>query len=103
MPRIFRFAPRLQALRLLKTRAEQKAAAHVELEPLLQRLSSATLGAVALGAAALGSTSPRWRQLGFQSNNPRSDLRTGILALDCLVFMAERYPLATSQMIREVC
>ncbi|CAK9084384.1 ELMO domain-containing protein C [Durusdinium trenchii] len=58
------------------------------------------LGTVA-GEDSLGSTSPRWRQLGFQSNDPRSDLRTGLLALDCLVFMAERYPLANSQMIRE--
>jgi len=49
----------------------------------------------------LGSISPRWRQLGFQSNNPRTDLRTGRLALEVLVYLAERYSNATLQMICE--
>eukprot|EP00913_Durusdinium_trenchii_P020225 g19002.t1 len=90
---------RREVLLTLKARAEEKAQG-AEVEALLKRLSAAMLGTVA-GEDSLGSTSPRWRQLGFQSNDPRSDLRTGLLALDCLVFMAERYPLANSQMIRE--
>jgi len=45
--------------------------------------------------------SPCWRQLGFQSNDPRTDLRTGRLALEALLYLAERYPLAVGQMVRE--
>jgi len=93
---------RREALLILKARADEKAQGNPDLESLLKRLGSAMAGAVSgVEGSTLGSTSPRWRQLGFQSSDPRSDLRTGILALDCLVFMAERYPLATSQMIRE--
>eukprot|EP00435_Cladocopium_sp_Y103_P074018 s155_g46.t1 len=93
---------RREALLALKARADEKAQSNPDLEPLLKRLSSAMVGAVSgVEGSSLGSTSPRWRQLGFQSSDPRSDLRTGILALDCLVYMAEKYPLATSQMIRE--
>lgn len=93
---------RREALLALKARADEKAQSNADLEPKLKRLSSAMVGAVSgVEGSSLGSTSPRWRQLGFQSSDPRSDLRTGILALDCLVYMAEKYPLATSQMIRE--
>lgn len=52
-------------------------------------------------SAPLGSTSPRWRQLGFQSSNPRTDLRTGRLALEALVYLAEKYPMETGLMVRE--
>eukprot|EP00439_Symbiodinium_sp_Y106_P030825 s1342_g3.t1 len=96
-----------EALLGLKARANEKAQEAPELESLLQRLSAALVAAAqsrpcpAESIAGFGATSPRWRQLGFQSCDPRSDLRTGILALDCLVHMAERYPLATSQMVRE--
>jgi len=98
---------RREALLGLKARANEKAQEAPELESLLQRLSAALVAAAqsrpcpAESIAGFGATSPRWRQLGFQSCDPRSDLRTGILALDCLVHMAERYPLATSQMVRE--
>lgn len=93
---------RREALLALKARADEKAQSNADLEPLLKRLSSAMVGAVSgVEGSSLGSTSPRWRQLGFQSSDPRTDLRTGILALDCLVYMAEKYPLATSEMIRE--
>mmetsp|Transcript_21614 Transcript_21614/g.40695 ORF Transcript_21614/g.40695 Transcript_21614/m.40695 type:complete len:402 (+) Transcript_21614:19-1224(+) len=97
---------RREAFLALRARANEKAQESPELEALLQRLSVALLGAAQSGPSTeslvgFGSTSPRWRQLGFQSSDPRTDLRTGILALDCLVHMAERYPLATSQMVRE--
>ncbi|CAE6940179.1 elmoC [Symbiodinium natans] len=98
---------RREALLALKARANEKAQEASELESLLQRLSVALVASAQSrpcpveSIAGFGSTSPRWRQLGFQSCDPRTDLRTGILALDCLVHMAERYPLATSQMVRE--
>merc|ERR1711879_492016 len=37
-------------------------------------------------------TSPRWKRLGFQSSNPRTDLRTGIIALDNFAYFFEQYP-----------
>jgi len=49
----------------------------------------------------LGRTSPRWKCLGFQACDPRTDLRTGRLALESLVYLAERYPLAAGQMAAE--
>lgn len=53
------------------------------------------------GEVPLGCTSPRWKKLGFQSCDPRTDLRTGRLALESLVYFAEHYPLAISQMVME--
>ncbi|CAE8594050.1 unnamed protein product [Polarella glacialis] len=107
-------------MQALSNRANEKAQGCPDLEVLLPRLGSALLGAAqrclsssstAPGSSpgspsagpseSLGGTSPRWRQLGFQSSNPRTDLRTGILALDAMVYLAERYPLATGQMVRE--
>mmetsp|Transcript_47317 Transcript_47317/g.133461 ORF Transcript_47317/g.133461 Transcript_47317/m.133461 type:complete len:405 (+) Transcript_47317:90-1304(+) len=97
------------ALGALQRRVSEKAQKAPELEDLLCRLSDALMGALcrsvtvseAMPSAPLGRTSPRWRQLGFQSSDPRTDLRTGKLALEALVYLAERYPLAAGQMVRE--
>lgn len=104
------------AMQWLRGRAGVKAQMSEDLEPLLQRLGAAfvnfgaselkgpqDLGPQSLqqGAVELGRTSPRWRQLGFQSSDPRSDFRTGITALDSLVYLLERYPMAARQMVRE--
>eukprot|EP00747_Dinoflagellata_sp_TGD_P186463 gnl/TRDRNA2_/TRDRNA2_43490_c0_seq1.p1 gnl/TRDRNA2_/TRDRNA2_43490_c0~~gnl/TRDRNA2_/TRDRNA2_43490_c0_seq1.p1 ORF type:complete len:340 (+),score=53.93 gnl/TRDRNA2_/TRDRNA2_43490_c0_seq1:118-1020(+) len=37
-------------------------------------------------SATWGAVDPRWKRLGFQSADPRRDLRTGILALDNFVY-----------------
>jgi hypothetical protein len=56
-------------------------------EAMLERLWSATLGQ-RLGYEREGAA---WQQLGFQRANPDSDFRGGgLLALHCLVYLAER-------------
>lgn len=105
------------ALEALQRRVCEKAQLAPDLDVLLERLGAALCPSSSSPAQALtacdaveeivpsslplGQTSPRWRQLGFQSNDPRSDLRTGRLALESLVYLAERFPLATGQMVRE--
>lgn len=116
------------ALEVLQRRAFQKLQGAHDLEELLRRLGNALLSAsspvapqtavegdgtattaesprgepsVSAVSAPIGRTSPRWRQLGFQSSDPCADLRTGRLALEALLHLAERYPLATGQMVRE--
>lgn len=116
------------ALEVLQRRAFQKLQGAHDLEELLQRLGNALLSAsspvapqttvegdgraataesprgepsVSVLSVPIGRTSPRWRQLGFQSSDPCADLRTGRLALEALLYLAERYPLATGQMVRE--
>jgi len=116
-----------RALEALERRVSEKAQVAPDLEELLARLGVALQGAAGRrpsgsstpggaatasasgmdasttsGAAApLGATSPRWRLLGFQSNDPRSDLRTGRLALEALVYFAEQYPQIASRLVRE--
>ena len=56
-------------------------------EAMLERLWSATIGQ-RLGYEREGAA---WQQLGFQRTNPDSDFRGGgLLALHCLVYLAER-------------
>lgn len=91
------------ALSILRKRVNDKALAAPNLEELLCRLASSLLGTDTIDAceAASGRKSPRWKVLGFQSCDPRTDLRTGRLALEALVYLAERYPLAAGQMVAE--
>eukprot|EP00927_Polykrikos_kofoidii_P022690 TRINITY_DN21109_c0_g1_i1.p1 TRINITY_DN21109_c0_g1~~TRINITY_DN21109_c0_g1_i1.p1 ORF type:complete len:572 (+),score=114.14 TRINITY_DN21109_c0_g1_i1:59-1717(+) len=49
----------------------------------------------------LGCTSPRWKCLGFQSCDPRTDLRTGRLAVEALIYLADSYPEVAKQMVVE--
>mmetsp|Transcript_62209 Transcript_62209/g.148417 ORF Transcript_62209/g.148417 Transcript_62209/m.148417 type:complete len:409 (-) Transcript_62209:97-1323(-) len=110
----------LQAYEALYRRGSEKATA-AEQQVLLTRLAAAlrsTIGPRAgeeanadtpsSGVASssshlppLSAVSPRWKRLGFQNNDPRTDLRTGRLALEALVYFAERYPMAASQMVVE--
>jgi len=108
-----------QALEALEHRVTAKAQAALDLDELVRRLGEAlrpAAGASSAAAAAaeqaaeravgsdsnpLGRTSPRWKLLGFQNDDPRTDLRTGRLALECLVYLAERYPDAALRMVRE--
>ncbi|CAK0808466.1 unnamed protein product [Prorocentrum cordatum] len=105
----------LAAFEHLQVRANSKAMDQLaEVEGLLSRVRawgeqvpwsscSATGAASVCGdaAAGWGDISPRWKRLGFQSSNPRTDLRTGILALDSLVYLVERYPQPAQRMVVE--
>lgn len=44
---------------------------------------------------------PRWRRLGFQSSNPRTDIRTGVHALLAIEFMSRRYTSEFQTIVRE--
>eukprot|EP00443_Scrippsiella_acuminata_P030576 CAMPEP_0115274998 /NCGR_PEP_ID=MMETSP0270-20121206/55967_1 /TAXON_ID=71861 /ORGANISM="Scrippsiella trochoidea, Strain CCMP3099" /LENGTH=385 /DNA_ID=CAMNT_0002691533 /DNA_START=1 /DNA_END=1155 /DNA_ORIENTATION=+ len=45
---------------------------------------------------------PRWKELGFQAEDPRTDFRGGgLLALQNMCFLAEAYPERTVRMLRE--
>lgn len=107
-----------ESLNTISSKVSDKAIEDPNLEDLLSRLSNAlrtvarpdvdrqTLLASSVqdppeDAPNLNATSPRWRQLGFQSNNPRTDLRTGRIALETMVHMAERQPVACRKMVRE--
>mmetsp|Transcript_20775 Transcript_20775/g.37835 ORF Transcript_20775/g.37835 Transcript_20775/m.37835 type:complete len:402 (+) Transcript_20775:133-1338(+) len=96
----------LKALEALQLRGIEKAS-EVEQEKLLARLAAALQGVINASGAngepqpPLNSTSPRWKQCGFQSNDPRTDFRTGRLAIEALVYFAETYPMAATQMILE--
>eukprot|EP00929_Paragymnodinium_shiwhaense_P119417 TRINITY_DN91313_c0_g1_i1.p1 TRINITY_DN91313_c0_g1~~TRINITY_DN91313_c0_g1_i1.p1 ORF type:complete len:438 (-),score=63.33 TRINITY_DN91313_c0_g1_i1:112-1425(-) len=106
------------ALEGLWRRANERAQLAEDFEELVRRLGSALLPAVeeqidtqsprcestgsgSYAPAAIGHTSPRWQQLGFQSCDPRTDLRTGRLAAEALIYLAEHYPFATKQMVTE--
>eukprot|EP00929_Paragymnodinium_shiwhaense_P025447 TRINITY_DN15390_c0_g1_i2.p1 TRINITY_DN15390_c0_g1~~TRINITY_DN15390_c0_g1_i2.p1 ORF type:complete len:366 (+),score=72.82 TRINITY_DN15390_c0_g1_i2:59-1099(+) len=54
-------------------------------------------------SSSWGDSSPRWKRLGFQSRNPRTDFRTGMLAVDCLVYLCERKPEDLQQLCLEAC
>eukprot|EP00392_Amoebophrya_sp_AT5.2_P004521 g4529.t1 len=44
----------------------------------------------------------RWKEIGFQSATPATDFRGGgILSLYCMMYLAEKYPAETRQMIAE--
>lgn len=43
----------------------------------------------------------RWRKLGFQSNNPCSDIRAGLFALDQLHYLASTYPALLQRLVAE--
>jgi len=113
-----------RALEALQVRVTEKAQSAPDLEELLARLGTALRGAAvrrpsvsvsdggadtaasaadmaASEIAPLGLTSPRWRLLGFQSNDPRTDLRTGRLALEALVYFAEQYPRVAARLVQE--
>eukprot|EP00418_Pyrodinium_bahamense_P029508 CAMPEP_0179138166 /NCGR_PEP_ID=MMETSP0796-20121207/65966_1 /TAXON_ID=73915 /ORGANISM="Pyrodinium bahamense, Strain pbaha01" /LENGTH=285 /DNA_ID=CAMNT_0020837421 /DNA_START=32 /DNA_END=889 /DNA_ORIENTATION=- len=47
------------------------------------------------------AVSPRWKHLGFQSADPRTDFRTGILAVDNLVHLCEAHSPEAEQMCAE--
>lgn len=87
-------------LEALRRRVIEGAQNAPNLDELLGRLGDALLSALSHFTTANFSP-PDWRQLGFQSNNPRTDLRTGRLALEAMLYLAERYPLAVGQMVRE--
>jgi len=44
---------------------------------------------------------PHWKKLGFQSCDPRTDFRTGILAVDNLVYLCENHSAEAEQMCAE--
>lgn len=45
--------------------------------------------------------SPRWPRLGFQSSNPRTDVRTGCFALKQLHYLFTKYPEKAQQLVRQ--
>eukprot|EP00386_Alphamonas_edax_P008383 GDKI01027497.1.p1 GENE.GDKI01027497.1~~GDKI01027497.1.p1 ORF type:complete len:283 (-),score=63.78 GDKI01027497.1:324-1172(-) len=48
------------------------------------------------------SSSPRWKKLGFQSNNPRTDFRGGgVFSLRNMVYLAENYRHEFTRMLAE--
>jgi len=91
--------PEKAALDRLKRRANipynQEDQTH---EDLLMRYWTAVFDGEQLPA----STSARWKRLGFQSNNPRTDFRGGgVFSLQNMVYMAEKYPADMKQMVVE--
>lgn len=52
-------------------------------------------------AAEIADSDVRWKRLGFQSNNPCSDIRAGIFALDQLHYLACRYPALMQRLVTE--
>lgn len=50
----------------------------------------------------MSTRDPRWQELGFQSDNPRTDFRAGgLLSLRCMAFLAEERPASTRKMMAE--
>jgi len=45
--------------------------------------------------------SPRWTRLGFQSNNPRTDVRTGLFPLLQFRYFLKNYPDKAQQLVRQ--
>ena len=43
-----------------------------------------------------------WKEMGFQGDNARTDLRTGLFALQNMVYLAERYPADFRAMSQEL-
>lgn len=46
-------------------------------------------------------TSPRWKDIGFQSSDPRTDIRAGRFALDQLHYLAVIHPARTQQLVSQ--
>ena len=60
---------------------------------LLQRLWMAALPSANLATNPVRTRSGEWKLLGFQSDDPTTDFRgMGLLALRCLVYVAETFP-----------
>ena len=53
------------------------------------------------GDAIPGPIDPQWKKLGFQSGNPRTDLRTGVHSLMAIEYMSRRYADEFRLIVRE--
>jgi len=71
-------------------------------EHTLRRLFSAVRGPAEARSLPPGVKDPRWKEMGFQSEDPRTDFRGGgLLALQNLCYLAEAYPEDTGWMLKE--
>jgi hypothetical protein len=53
------------------------------------------------GSPDPADTDVQWTRLGFQSSNPRTDIRTGVHSLEALEYIARRYPDEFRKMVTE--
>lgn len=74
-------------------------------DPMHDRTLRRFFGAVRSPEEARGLAAgkdPRWKELGFQSEDPRTDFRGGgLLALQNMCYLAETYPDHVKQMLQE--